>query len=99
MSERLMIGLSHILDEGDIARVDGVVEAIALRLGERPDAWDGAGNLGLLITESLVGEQGPWTMPEGMLRANVIVTCFIMIRLMAHPMMQPILRKWEADGT
>jgi len=97
MADHLMLGLVHILDDEDIARVDGVVNDIAIRLGERLDAWDGAGNLALMVAENLIPEGGPWTMPEAQMRANTIVCCFIMVRLMAHPMMKPVLRKWSRE--
>ena len=98
MAESLMIGLNHILDAADIASVDGVVANLAIQLGENPERWHGAGNIALVIAESLIGDDGPWTMSEAQLRANTVITCFILVRLMVHPMMQPIIRSWEQDS-
>jgi hypothetical protein len=98
MAENLMLGLHQILDADDLARVDGVVANIAVELGEDPARWHGAGNLALMVAEALIGEDGPWSMSEAQLRANTIVTCFILTRLMLHPMMQPIIQSWEQDA-
>lgn len=97
MSDSIEVGLHRLLDAGDIARVDGVVANIAVELGEDPARWHGAGNLALLVAESLTGPNGPWAASPSELRANTIVTCFIMVRLMAHPMMQPIIKSWGME--
>jgi hypothetical protein len=97
MSRSVEEGLHHILDADDVATVEGVVNALAVVLGEDPARWHGAGNVALMVAEALIGPAGPWTTSPVELRANTVITCFILTRLMAHPMMQPIVKSWEQE--
>lgn len=97
LTEHLMAGLAHIIDADDMARVDDVVHRIAVQLGERPQVWEGAANLGLMVTEQLVGDEGPWAQTPVEMQANVIITTVIIVRLFSHPMMKPILKGWEQE--
>lgn len=97
MTASIEAGLKRLLDADDFATVDEMVTNIAIQLGEIPERWHGAGNLALMVSEALIGPSGPWEASPAELRANTIMACFVLVRLMAHPLMQPVLKSWEQD--